>query len=131
MQLLASEGTEGPPDSPMSKTAGLGLIEGSVQSLKSLGCELRVPHMGWNSVSFQGQSDTLFRAVPDGTDFYFVHSYAFVPAAPDTLVATTAYGISVAAAVGKGNVWGTQFHPEKSSRAGHRVLSNFLETFRC
>lgn len=131
MQLLASVGTEGPIDEPLRTTAGLDLVKGSVQRLDRLGCRLRVPHMGWNSIDLHGKPSPLFSGIPDGTDFYFVHSYAFVPETEDDLLATTDYEVAVTAAVGKGNVWGTQFHPEKSSRAGHRVLKNFLEIVAC
>jgi glutamine amidotransferase len=73
----------------------------------------------------------LFDGIPVGTDFYFVHSYAFVPDNPADVLATTDYGIPVTAAVRKGHVWGTQFHPEKSSRAGFRLLRNFIEDRQC
>ncbi|MBM3337994.1 MAG: imidazole glycerol phosphate synthase subunit HisH, partial [Betaproteobacteria bacterium] len=69
--------------------------------------------------------------IPDGTDFYFVHSYAFSPSDDADIIATTDYGVSVTAAVRRGHVWGTQFHPEKSSRAGFRVLQNFIEGRAC
>lgn len=131
MQLLASAGTEGPIDEPLRSTPGLDLIKGSVQRLDRLGCTLRVPHMGWNSINLHGMPSPLFNGIPDGTDFYFVHSYAFVPESEENLLATTNYEVAVTAAVGRGTVWGTQFHPEKSSRAGHRVLKNFLEIVAC
>ena len=131
MQLLASAGTEGPIDEPLSNTPGLDLIKGSVQRLDKLGCNFRVPHMGWNSINHCGTPNALFAGIPDDTDFYFVHSYAFITDNDEHLLATTPYGIAVTAAVGAGCVWGTQFHPEKSSRAGHRVLKNFLEIVAC
>jgi imidazole glycerol-phosphate synthase subunit HisH len=125
MQLLANASTEG-ADSGHG-TAGLGFIPGQVQHLRSLGCTLRVPHVGWNSITRHGEADHLFDGIPDGTDFYFVHSYAFVPQDPADVLATTDYGVPVVAAVRRGHVWGTQFHPEKSSRAGFRLLRNFIE----
>ncbi|HEC15252.1 MAG TPA: imidazole glycerol phosphate synthase subunit HisH [Sedimenticola sp.] len=128
MQLLADFGMEGASDA--AGTPGLGLIPGQVQSLISLGCAARIPHMGWNSVSWYPPS-TLLSGIPSGTDFYFVHSYAFVAEDPGNIIAVTDHGIPVTAVIGKGRIWGTQFHPEKSSRAGLRVLRNFIEGASC
>lgn len=129
MQLLADSSTEGARDG--NTVPGLGFVPGQVQHLHSLGCPHRVPHVGWNGITRTQRDDHLFDNIPDGTDFYFVHSYAFVPANPEDVLATTDYGISVTAAVRRGHVWGTQFHPEKSSRAGFRLLKNFIEGPTC
>ena len=75
--------------------------------------------------------DSNGNGIPDGTDFYFVHSYAFAPQNNADVLATTDYGVPVTAAVRRGHVWGTQFHPEKSSRAGFRLLKNFIEGAPC
>jgi glutamine amidotransferase len=128
MQLLADYGEEGA--NPGFPTKGLGLISGKVVSLKSLGCLSRLPHVGWNSISVPGDS-SLFDTIPDGTDFYFVHSYAFVPSETESCIAVANYGVEIAAAVNSNNVWGTQFHPEKSSRAGFRLLKNFIQGCQC
>ncbi len=128
MQLLADASTEGAGDGQV--TPGLGFISGLVQHLRAMGCGLRVPHVGWNSI-LRGAVDPLFDGIPDGTDFYFVHSYALVPQDPANVLATTDYGVPVTAAVRRGHVWGTQFHPEKSSRAGFRLLRNFIESPKC
>jgi glutamine amidotransferase len=128
MQLLAERGTEGGSE-PIS-SPGLGLLPGSVKRLSDLGCSLRVPHMGWNSVSICGDSP-LMQGIPDGTDFYFVHSFAFSEVHAPEVVAACEYGIQMVAAVQDGNVFGTQFHPEKSSRAGFRILANFLAHQPC
>jgi len=128
MQLLADLGMEGATDE--NGTPGLGFIPGQVRSLTSLGCTSHVPHMGWNSITVRKQTH-LLSGIPDCTDFYFVHSYAFVPQNPDNVLAVTDYDIPVTAVVGRGNVWGTQFHPEKSSRAGFKVLRNFVEGSAC
>lgn len=125
MQMLADSSTEG-ADNDLG-TPGLGLIPGQVRHLSSLGCTLRVPHVGWNSIKRTNPEAHLFEGIPDGTDFYFVHSYAFVPQASTDVLATTDYGVPVTAAIHRGNVWGAQFHPEKSSRAGLRLLRNFIE----
>ena len=131
MQLLATCSMEGVDANAPNGTAGLGLIPGRVEHLRTLGCTLRVPHVGWNSVSPITSQGGLFDGIPEGSDFYFVHSYAFVTEDPADVLATTDYGIPVIAAVRRGNVWGTQFHPEKSSRAGFRLLRNFIEGPKC
>lgn len=129
MQLLASISMEGADVA--DGTPGLGFIPGRVAHLRTLGCDLRVPHVGWNAVTPAPAHGGLFHGIADGTDFYFVHSYAFVTDEPDDVLATTDYGVTVTAAVRRGNVWGTQFHPEKSSRAGFRLLRNFIEGDPC
>ncbi len=124
MQMLADSSDEnGTHD-------GLGLIAGRVRRLDALGCSLRIPHVGWNDVEYHGASP-LFAKIPQGTDFYFVHSYAFEVGLPDTVRATTAYDVPLVASVQREHVFGTQFHPEKSSRAGRQVLKNFLDYGRC
>ena len=131
MQLLASSSMEGAANNVPNGTRGLGFIPGRVENLRTLGCNLRIPHVGWNEVTSCNTSGGLFDGVPDGTDFYFVHSYAFVPDNISHVLATTMYDIPITAAVRCGNIWGTQFHPEKSSRAGFRVLRNFIENPVC
>lgn len=125
MQLLATEGCEG------GTTVGLDLIPGCVRRLDHLGCPLRIPHAGWNDLTFPSGGTVPFIGIPAGTDFYFVHSYALVPDRKEQIVAHTDYGIPVVAAVRAGAAWGTQFHPEKSSRAGLQLLSNFLDPGPC
>lgn len=131
MQLLATSSMEGADDQNTDGIAGLNFIPGRVLSLQSLGCNLRVPHVGWNSVVCRLSSDQSFNGIPTGTDFYFVHSYAFVPEDPSHLLAVSDYGVPVVAAVKNGHIWGTQFHPEKSSRAGLQMLSNFVNQKIC
>jgi imidazole glycerol-phosphate synthase subunit HisH len=118
MQLLADGGEEG------GETEGLGLISGRVRRLDNIGGE-RLPHAGWNEV-YPRKECALFKDVSPGTDFYFVHSYHFVPDNPENLAATTPYCGDFASAVSAGNVLGVQFHPEKSSRAGFQLIRNFL-----
>ncbi len=129
MQLLADSSTEGATEG--QATPGLGFIPGQVGHLRNFGCTLRVPHVGWNGIIRTRTDDHLLTGMPDGTDFYFVHSYAFAPQDPSDVLATTDYGVPVTAAVRRGHVWGTQFHPEKSSRAGFRLLKNFIEGPEC
>ena len=129
MQLLADSSTEGSTEG--QDTPGLGFVPGQVRHLRSFGCTLRVPHVGWNGITRTRTDDHLFDDIPDGTDFYFVHSFAFAPEDPADVLATTDHGVPVTAAVRRGHVWGTQFHPEKSSRAGFRLLKNFIEGPTC
>jgi len=124
MQLLAARGTEG------GEVAGFGLIDGEVARLDQLGCTERIPHVGWNSIFIEGASP-LLNGVPDETDFYFVHSYAFQPREPQSVMAVTKYGITFPAVIGQEYIFGVQFHPEKSSRAGMRILKNFIELDIC
>lgn len=117
MQLLAALGTEG------GETEGLGLVPGAVRRLPDAP-GLPVPHVGWNAVSARRAHPVLDGLKPD-RDFYFVHSYAFEVEDERDLVAVTDYGRPVAAVVGRGNVVGCQFHPEKSQVNGLRIVENF------
>lgn len=118
MQLLADESDE------INRTQGLGLIPGRIERIVPSEDSERVPHVGWNEVRHRNAS--LFDGIPSGADFYFVHSFRFVPASADAILATTPYAGETVSAVGVGAVSGVQFHPEKSSRAGFRLLKNFL-----
>jgi glutamine amidotransferase len=121
MQLMADEGRE------KTITKGLGWIPGAVVRLEPKG-ELKVPHMGWNTLTFR-QPHPLLAGIPDGETglhAYFVHSYHLATASPATLVATTEYGQRVTAIVGRDNLFGTQFHPEKSQTLGLALIGNFL-----
>jgi imidazole glycerol-phosphate synthase subunit HisH len=124
MQMLAASGDEG------GSTAGLALLPGRVRRLDTMGCTLRIPHVGWNDISFESGCP-LLEHIPNQSDFYFVHSYAFEPTDPRVVSATTEYGIPVVAMVQFGHVFGTQFHPEKSSKAGRQLLRNFLDYVPC
>lgn len=128
MQLMADYGVEGAKEN--MSTPGLKLIPGYVENLEKMGCKLRIPHMGWNSLNILIPG-ALLSDIPGGTDFYFVHSYAFVAADEDAVKATVDYDIPLPAVIGRDNVWGTQFHPEKSSKAGFKILENFFKGQRC
>lgn len=130
MQLLADFGVEGAADGTQG-TPGLGFVPGTVEHLATRGCNLRLPHVGWNEIRCGEGCDHLFDGIPDGTDFYFTHSYTFVAQHQADVIATADYGVPVTAAVRHGHVWGTQFHPEKSSRAGFKLLANFLAGPSC
>ncbi|OIQ58629.1 imidazole glycerol phosphate synthase subunit HisH 1 [Moorella thermoacetica] len=120
LQLLFSTSEEG------GKVAGLDLLPGEV---KRLPAGLKVPHMGWNQVRFP-RPGALFRGIPGGTDFYFVHSYYIVPREEEVVTGTSEYGLEFAVSIQRGNLFGVQFHPEKSSRRGLEVLKNFGELVR-
>lgn len=116
MQVLLSVSYEG------GEHRCLDVISGSVQRLPD---GQPIPHMGWNAV-WQRQTHPLFRDIPDGADFYFVHSYYVVPDDRCWVAGETDYGVRFTSVVACGNVMGTQFHPEKSGRWGLRLLSNFV-----
>ena len=127
MQLLATSGQEGTPSYEIGQTSGLNLIPGEVVSLRSLGVKLPIPHVGWNSLSQLRPSD-LFEGIQTEADVYFVHSFGFVPADTTDLLAYTEHGSQISAIVAKENVTGCQFHPEKSSKVGSRLLSNWIQS---
>ncbi len=118
MHLLAETGSEG------GKTAGLGLLAGTVMPLEPVNGE-RIPHIGWNDVTTTTPSP-LFAGIADTTDFYFVHGHHLDSPAEQTL-ATVDYCGSLVVAAQRGNVMAVQFHPEKSQTAGFRLLRNFLD----
>ena len=119
MQLIATTGLE------VEETPGLGWIDGVVRKLEPTQADRRIPHIGWNEVRPVRES-VLLCDTPSGTDFYFVHSYVLDAANQDDVVAVTPYGSGFAAAVERRNIFGLQFHPEKSQRPGFRVLRRFL-----
>ncbi|NLA77329.1 MAG: imidazole glycerol phosphate synthase subunit HisH [Clostridiales bacterium] len=109
---------------------GLGLIKGEVRPLepdiKALGLSLKIPQMGWNSLGFVRPENKLLKYIKDGDFVYFVHSY-YAVGCGDGLVADTKYGVSVPAVVAADNVYGCQFHPEKSGNTGLEILRAFCE----
>ncbi|SQD77324.1 imidazole glycerol phosphate synthase subunit HisH [Moritella yayanosii] len=115
MQLLAEFSAE-------DDVATLGLISGSIEHMPSEG--VRLPHMGWNQIDPQ-QDHPLFKDIPSGSYFYFVHSYAL--AVGSHTIATCTHGVPFTAAVNRDNFYGVQFHPERSSKAGAQLIKNFLE----
>ena len=120
MQLLASHGLE------VETTSGLGWLPGEVMRLEPFGADIAIPHVGWNEVDLVRESP-LFAGIESGKDFYFVHSYQFVPKNEEHVVARTAYGRGFVSALQHENIFAVQFHPEKSQRPGFRVLTNFLK----
>ena len=119
LQLLFEESEESP------NVKGLGVFKGRITTIpKDLG--LKVPHMGWNSVSLK-QNDGIFKNIKNNSYFYFVHSYYLSDADEEIVAGTTEYGVKIECAVQKGLVCATQFHPEKSSEVGLQLLRNFME----
>ena len=122
MQLLASRGLE------HGVASGLNWIPGEVVEIKPSSADLKVPHMGWNTLQAQRQH-ALLDTIPvgeNGLHAYFVHSYHLKAANPAHVVATTEYGGELTAMVGRDNIVGTQFHPEKSQKLGLALIANFL-----
>jgi imidazole glycerol-phosphate synthase subunit HisH len=119
MQLMATRGLE------FETAAGLDWIEGDVVKLAPSDPSLKIPHMGWNQLAIRAAHPVLAGIEPHA-HAYFVHSYQLVCAGPRDLLATVDYGGPVTAAVGRDNLFGTQFHPEKSQATGLRLLANFL-----
>lgn len=106
---------------------GLGLIKGAVRPMKGVvPDELKIPQIGWNSLSFDGKKSELFKYIKEGDFVYFVHSY-YGAECDESVIATTDYGAKITAAVASGNVYGTQFHPEKSGEVGLSILRAFCE----
>ena len=138
LHLLFAEGTEGAPAS--GNPRGLGILDGCVDRMPATDAEglaFKVPHVGWNTVEYAAvgagadgadapaKPCPLFAGIPSGTYFYFTHSY--IAPATDAAVATTTHSVTFPCAVQCGNVFGLQFHPEKSSDAGAQVLRNFVD----
>lgn len=118
LQLLFAESDESPA------VSGLGVLDGKI-SLIPKNDGLKVPHMGWNSVEIK-QNSGIFKGIPNGSYFYFVHSFYLNGANADEVAGTTQYGTEIQCAVEKDNLCATQFHPEKSGEIGLMLLKNFL-----
>ncbi|PVX42866.1 glutamine amidotransferase [Pasteurella langaaensis DSM 22999] len=115
MQLMTAFSAEG-------NVPTLNLMQGQTELLPNKG--LPLPHMGWNKVRYQADHP-LFKGIEQESHFYFVHSYAVLP--NDTTIATSDYGVPFSAAIQRGNFYGVQFHPERSGKAGAKLLKNFVE----
>ena len=112
---------EGSDESPDVK--GLGIFKGMVRHIEAP--NLKIPHMGWNSVSIKNRADNLFNDIKDNSYFYFVHSYHAVPEDKSIIAAVTEYGETLTAAIISNNIYATQFHPEKSGDVGINLIKNF------
>jgi imidazole glycerol-phosphate synthase subunit HisH len=119
MQLMADRGRE------FEVVDGLGWIGGQVVAIEPADRSFKIPHMGWNELSID-RDHPVFTGVADGAHTYFVHSFHFAVAEKADLIATADYAQAVTAAIGRDNLVGTQFHPEKSQAAGLQLIANFL-----
>jgi glutamine amidotransferase len=117
MQLLATKGYES------QETMGLNLIPGEV---KLMNTPFRLPHVGWNGISLKKESK-LFRGVKKTSDFYFVHSYHFISDEENVVLTSTDYGFKFTSCVNIDNIYGIQFHPEKSQKQGLKILRNYID----
>jgi len=120
MQLFAKLGYES------EETKGFGWINGEVRKINSINKTLKLPHMGWNEVKLK-KDFKFFSNIENNSHMYFIHSYEFITKKKEYIVATVNYGNSIIAAVEKENIFGTQFHPEKSQKNGLLILENFLK----
>ncbi|MBE6747726.1 MAG: imidazole glycerol phosphate synthase subunit HisH [Ruminococcaceae bacterium] len=110
---------------------GLKLLKGNIVPLEGkISPQLKIPHIGWNSLEFKNGKSDLFKYINNGDFVYFVHSY-YAADCEESIIATSEYGIDVTAAVGKDNIYGCQFHPEKSGDVGLNILKAFCEMGDC
>jgi glutamine amidotransferase len=125
MQLMADAGLE------HGRTAGFGWIAGEVAPItpapEADGRARKVPHMGWNALTLEAPDHPMLAGLSHGDHAYFVHSYAITPSNPSDLLASVDYGGPITAMIGRDNMVGTQFHPEKSQRTGLTLIGNFLD----
>ncbi len=117
LQLLFDRSSEG------GFSEGLKILQGSVERFT----ELKVPHMGWNQINIQPAGNQMFKSLSSGENVYFCHSYFVKPKNISIAAGITNYGIDFVSAVVRDNIWGVQFHPEKSQKAGLQILKNFGE----
>ncbi len=120
MQLFCKSSNE------QNYTEGLSFVEADVHELKNLGCELKLPHIGWNNVQFKKESK-IFNGIENNSDFYFVHNFAVKCNDEKLVLTTTNYDVEFVSAFQKDNIYAVQFHPEKSSASGLKIIQNFLE----
>jgi glutamine amidotransferase len=118
LQVLFEYSMEG------AKSLGLGIFKGSVEKIPD---GVKIPHMGWNKIGIIKKESRLFQGIVSGESFYFVHSYHAVCADREIISSITDYGIDIVSSIEKGNAYAVQFHPEKSSTYGLKVLKNFME----
>ena len=119
LQLLYKESEESPG------TSGLGILDGKIIRIPD-GVGIKVPHIGWNSLKINKKA-RLFKGIPENSYVYFVHSYYLKAANEEDVAASTCYSVNIHAYVEHGNVFACQFHPEKSSEVGLKILKNFIE----
>ena len=119
LQMFADVGYE------ETKTKGLGWIAGRVSKIDNQNGKYKLPHIGWNQINIVKDSK-IFKDIKNNTHMYFVHSYEFVPENKSVISATTDYSSDIVCSIEKENIFGTQFHPEKSDKMGLRIINNFI-----
>ncbi len=120
LQMFADVGYE------ETETEGLGWISGKVTKIENQNGKYKLPHIGWNQINIVKDSK-IFKNIENNTHMYFVHSYEFTPDDKNVISATTDYSSKIVCSVEKENIFGTQFHPEKSERIGLKMINNFIE----
>ena len=121
MQMFADVGYE------ENETKGLGWISGKVSKIDNQNQKFKLPHIGWNEITITKDS-SIFKNIDNKSHMYFVHSYEFVPEEKSVISSTTDYSTSIVCSVEKENIFGTQFHPEKSDKLGLKLIENFIST---
>ena len=119
LQMFADVGYE------ETETKGLGWISGKVSKIDNQNGKFKLPHIGWNQINILKDSK-IFKEIENNSHMYFVHSYEFIPKDNKVISATTDYSTKVVCSVEKENIFGTQFHPEKSDKSGLKIISNFI-----
>jgi len=119
LQMFADIGYE------ETETKGLGWISGKVSKINNQGGKFKLPHIGWNQINIVKESK-IFKDIENNSHMYFVHSYEFVPNDKKVISATTDYSSNIVCSVEKENIFGTQFHPEKSDKMGLKIINNFI-----
>jgi len=119
LQMFADVGYE------ETETKGLGWIPGKVSKIDNKNGKYKLPHIGWNQINIVKDSK-IFKDVGNNSHMYFVHSYEFIPEDKDVISATTDYSSKIVCSVEKDNIFGTQFHPEKSDKVGLKIINNFI-----
>jgi len=119
LQMFADIGYE------ETKTKGLGWIPGKVSKIDNQNGKYKLPHIGWNQINILKES-RIFKDIKNNSHMYFVHSYEFIPVDKSVISATTNYASNIVCSVEKENIFGTQFHPEKSDKIGLKIINNFI-----
>ena len=120
LQMFADVGFE------ETETKGLGWISGKASKIDNQNGKFKLPHIGWNEIEIQKESK-IFKDIKNKSHMYFVHSYEFIPEDKSVISATTDYSSKIVCAVEKDNLFGTQFHPEKSDKIGLKIIENFMK----
>jgi glutamine amidotransferase len=120
LQMFADVGYE------EKETKGLGWISGKVLKIDNQNGKYKLPHIGWNQINIVKESK-IFREIENNSHMYFVHSYEFIPEDKNVILATTDYSSNIVCSVEKENIFGTQFHPEKSDKIGLKIIDNFIK----